>query len=234
MKFLLPFIALVLMHTAWSQGWRDTLNLARNAYKSQDYDRALSYYEKAQKGAPDGVDLSSEMGQTAYKARKYDRAEELYKQSPDKKKSDAYHNLGNSKMKQKDYAGAIEAYKDALRMNPADDETRYNLSEAIRQQKQEQKQQQQQQDNKQNQSQKNQQQQQAQNQNNAQNQSQKQSSNKNQSQQGQGDGEKQQGQLSNKAVDRMLDDLMKKEAETKQRMGGGTRTKNQSKSGKDW
>lgn len=229
MNFLRIFIAVMLLQTAWSQGWRDTLNLARNAYKSQEYDRALAYYEKAQKGAPQGVDLSSEMGQTAYKARKFDRAEELYKQAPNKKNSDSFHNLGNSKMKQKDYAGAIEAYKEALRINPKDDETRYNLSEAIRQQKQAQ-QQQQNQDKQQNN-------QQQQNQNQSQNQSQSQQSKPSQngqSQQGQGNQESQQGQLSNKAADRMLDDLMKKEAETKQRMGGGARGKNQSNSGKDW
>lgn len=233
MNFLRIFIAVMLLQTAWSQGWRDTLNLARNAYKSQEYDRALAYYEKAQKGAPQGVDLSSEMGQTAYKARKFDRAEELYKQAPNKKNSDSFHNLGNSKMKQKDYAGAIEAYKEALRINPKDDETRYNLSEAIRQQQQAQ-QQQQNQDKQQNNQQQNQQQQ---NQNQSQNQSQSQQSKPSQngqSQQGQGNQESQHGQLSNKAVDRMLNDLMKKEAETKQRMGGGARGKNQSNSGKDW
>ena len=48
------------------------------------------------------------------------------------------------------------------------------------------------------------------------------------------DGDKKQGTLPNKAVDKMLDDLMKKEAETKRKMtgvkGGGER----SISGKDW
>lgn len=40
----------------------------------------------------------------------------------------AFHNLGNTLMQQKDYAGAVEAYKNALRNNPTDDETRYNLA----------------------------------------------------------------------------------------------------------
>ena len=31
-------------------------------------------------------------------------------------------------MKAKDYSGAVEAYKNALRNNPADDETRYNYA----------------------------------------------------------------------------------------------------------
>lgn len=40
----------------------------------------------------------------------------------------AFHNLGNAYMKQEDYKQAVSAYKDALRNNPADDETRYNLA----------------------------------------------------------------------------------------------------------
>lgn len=42
----------------------------------------------------------------------------------------AYHNLGNAYMAQKDYAQAVRAYKDALRNDPSDDETRYNLAVA--------------------------------------------------------------------------------------------------------
>src|SRR5699024_9545732 len=45
-------------------------------------------------------------------------------------KHKAFHNLGNTYMKQKDYAQAVNAYKDALRNNPADEETRYNWAVA--------------------------------------------------------------------------------------------------------
>lgn len=40
----------------------------------------------------------------------------------------AFHNMGNAYMKQEDYAQAVKAYKDALRNDPTDDETRYNLA----------------------------------------------------------------------------------------------------------
>lgn len=43
-------------------------------------------------------------------------------------KHQAYHNLGNVFMNKKDYANAVEAYKQALRNNPNDEETRYNLA----------------------------------------------------------------------------------------------------------
>jgi Ca-activated chloride channel family protein len=39
-----------------------------------------------------------------------------------------FHNIGNALMQVKDYKGAVEAYKNALRNNPNDDETRYNYA----------------------------------------------------------------------------------------------------------
>ena len=44
----------------------------------------------------------------------------------------AWHNLGNRCMDTQQYDKAIEAYKEALRRNPTDDETRYNLALAIK------------------------------------------------------------------------------------------------------
>ena len=45
---------------------------------------------------------------------------------PDKHK--AFHNLGNTYMNDKKYQEAVESYKNALRNNPKDEETRYNLA----------------------------------------------------------------------------------------------------------
>ncbi len=43
-------------------------------------------------------------------------------------KHQAFHNMGNVAMKVKDYTNAVNAYKQALINNPADDETRYNYA----------------------------------------------------------------------------------------------------------
>jgi Ca-activated chloride channel family protein len=43
------------------------------------------------------------------------------------RKAQSYHNLGVICQSHKMYGEAIEAYKNALRLNPNDDETRYNL-----------------------------------------------------------------------------------------------------------
>ena len=44
--------------------------------------------------------------------------------------SDLYHNIGNTYLQQKKYAEAIEAFKNALRCNPADMDTKSNLAYA--------------------------------------------------------------------------------------------------------
>ena len=43
------------------------------------------------------------------------------------RKSKSFHNIGVICQTHKMYGEAIEAYKNALRLNPSDDETRYNL-----------------------------------------------------------------------------------------------------------
>lgn len=56
----------------------------------------------------------------------YGKAIENIKSRPQKHK--LFHNLGNAFMKEKNYSAAVEAYKNALRTNPSDEETRYNYA----------------------------------------------------------------------------------------------------------
>src|SRR5690554_8221402 len=66
-------------------------------------------------------------------------------------KHQIFHNMGNAFMNLKDYANAVEAYKNALRNNPADEQTRYNYALAKKMLQENQDQQNQNNDNKQDQ-----------------------------------------------------------------------------------
>ncbi len=57
---------------------------------------------------------------------RFKQATGIAKNKQDKHK--AFHNLGNTFMNRKNYKAAVESYKNALRNNPKDDQTRYNLA----------------------------------------------------------------------------------------------------------
>ncbi|MCE3228458.1 MAG: tetratricopeptide repeat protein [Bacteroidetes bacterium] len=44
----------------------------------------------------------------------------------------AWHNIGNCYMQQKEWQNAVDAYKKSLKFNPKDEETRYNLAYALK------------------------------------------------------------------------------------------------------
>ncbi len=44
----------------------------------------------------------------------------------------AWHNIGNCYLQKKDYRQAVDAYKKALKFDPKDEETRYNLAYALK------------------------------------------------------------------------------------------------------
>lgn len=227
MKRVVVFFIIGLSVPSFAQEtWRDTVLMARKLYKNKDYGKAYEYYKSIQNSVPEEVDLSDEMAQSAYKARSFKEAEEIYTQkntTTNNEVANKMHNVGNARMSQKDYAGAVEAYKDALRANPKDERTRYNLSEAMKKWKdqQSQKKKQNQQDSKQQQG----------------GQGNKQKQNNSQNPQNSSNSEKttpKTGQLSDRAIEKALDEVMKKEAQTKQRMNSRTGKNKAPKSGKDW
>lgn len=242
MRSSLLILVLLSSGVIHSQQWRDSLDAARKAYKEEKYLDALKYYKSAQKNAPENIEFSDEIGQTAYKARQFDIAEKIYRQNASNKlskqeKANNWHNAGNALMKKQNYSDAVEAYKESLRLNPADEETRYNLSEAIRQIKQAEKKQQNR--NKQNSNQQHQYQGQHGSQGEQDDKQQKGNQQKgNQGQNNNSDNQDSQndsqGQLTDQSVEKLLDKLTKEESETKRRLAPGGNKSKGNKSGKDW
>ncbi len=137
MKFLLLSFFSLVFFISNAQTWTDSLLKARQLYKSGDYETALKFYNNLEKSKPANIDLSSELGQTLYKSGDVESAQKKFENGLNNKeskvdKAKSYHNLGNSMMSKKDFQAAVNYYKEALRNNPSDEETRYNLSEAIR------------------------------------------------------------------------------------------------------
>ncbi|WP_142784742.1 tetratricopeptide repeat protein [Changchengzhania lutea] len=89
-------------------------------------------YRKAISEQPQTVAGIYNLGNSYYEKGNFDEAlyrhQQAAKTTTDKsEKHKAFHNMGNILMKNKKCKEAVEAFKSALRNNPADDETRYNL-----------------------------------------------------------------------------------------------------------
>jgi tetratricopeptide (TPR) repeat protein len=136
------------------------------AYEDGRYKDAEINYRKALTKDPNSQKATFNLGNSLYKQNNYDEAASQYlklAQNSGKvaSKANVYYNLGNSLLESKKYKESIDAYKMALRQNPKDEDTRYNLSYAmtkLQQQKKDQNKQQQQQQQQQQQKQQQQQQ----------------------------------------------------------------------------
>ena len=120
-----------------------------------------------------------------------------------------FHNMGVIFHSQKDYAKAVEAYKESLRNNPKDDETRYNLALAQKMLKD-----QQQNQNEQNQDQNQEQQQQQEKQDKQEQQNQ----NQNQEQQQPPQQEKKDNQMSKENAEQLLQSVMRDEKDVQDKV----------------
>lgn len=109
------------------------LKTAEEDLSENDFASAEASYRKAVAKNPENVTAKYNMANMYYgkekpsqAASRLNQAAKIAETKEDKHK--IYHNLGNSFMEQKKYKEAVEAYKNALRNNPKDEETRYNYA----------------------------------------------------------------------------------------------------------
>ncbi|ALJ05717.1 aerotolerance regulator BatC [Pseudalgibacter alginicilyticus] len=98
----------------------------------EDFVLAEMAYRKAISEKPETIAGMYNLGNSYYEKGAYNEAlfrlQQAAKTAISKaEKHKAFHNIGNILMKNKQCKEAVEAYKNALRNNPTDDETRYNL-----------------------------------------------------------------------------------------------------------
>ena len=140
--------------SASAQSDRQYVRQGNKQFKTGDFANAEVSYRKAIEKNPRNPQAVYNLG-NALLAQNKDSAAVVQFESAAKletnpmRRYQSFHNLGVICQSHKMYGEAIEAYKNALRLNPDDDETRYNLVLCQRQkQKQDQNQQNQDQQNK--------------------------------------------------------------------------------------
>lgn len=207
---------------------RDLIRKGNRMYNDSVYEQAEINYRKAMEVNPKSTVAMYNLANTLMQQNKLEEAMEQFagaarveKEKPNL--AQIYHNMGVIFQSQKDYAKAIEAYKQSLRNNPKDDETRYNLALAQKMLKD-------QQQNQQNQDQQNQQKQEE-----KQDQQQNQQQNQNNDQQQQPpQQQKQDNQMSKENAEQLLNSVMQDEKDVQDKVKKQQQVIKGNRLEKDW
>ena len=131
-KKVTTIILLLISMTAFAQTDRQFIRQGNKQFHRGDYPGAEVSYRKAVEKNPKNPQAAFNLG-NALMAQKKDSAAVVQFENASRletnplRKAQSYHNMGVVCQTHKMYGEAIEAYKNALRLNPNDDETRYNL-----------------------------------------------------------------------------------------------------------
>jgi len=187
------------------------------AYENEDFQAAAEFYRKGIEENTYSYEANFNLGDALYKQGEFESAtgqfDVLRQPGMDKSKlAKVYHNIGNGLLEQQKYAESVEAFKEALRNNPADSDSRYNLVYAMQKLEDQQCQQQDQQQDQENQDEQ-QEQQENQEQEQQENQEQQEQEEEQQEQQNQQEQEQQQEQGQQGQEEQPKDELSRQEAE---------------------
>ena len=230
MRFKLCILVLFMVTCAHAQNPNKLIRQGNNAYADSSYATAEKSYREALSTNQDAFNAAFNLADAIYKQGNYEESSALFqgltaKAESKKEKSMAYHNLGNSLLKEQKLDESIESYKNALRNNPYDHETKYNLAFAQRMKQLQESQQEQEQE----------QEQKSQEQESQEQESQEQESQEQESQEEQKPQKEQNpNQISKEEAEKMLDALQQQEKELQEdlqkKKGKGLKLKIE----KDW
>lgn len=149
-------LAMMSVASAMAQTDRQCIRHGNKDFRKGEAAKAEVAYRKALEKNPRNTQALYNLGNALFAQKKDSAAVQSLEQAAKSetsriRKAMAYHNIGVICQSHKLFGEAIEAYKSALRLNPKDDTTRYNLELCKRQQKQQKKDQDKQQQQKKNQ-----------------------------------------------------------------------------------
>lgn len=200
---------------AAAQSIRSLVNGGNDLYHDQKYTDAEVNYRKALEKEPGLVQGHFNLGNALARQGKAEDAIREYQSAlggatQKETRANAHYNIGNAFLQGQRFQEAVGSYVESLKLNPRDEQAKYNLSYALERLKQQQKQQQQQ-------PQKNQQDRNKQDQQKQQDQQQQQQKQQQQDQR-QASAQKQQKTMSKEEAARILDVLKNSERDVQKRL----------------
>lgn len=224
-RTLLLMLALFCDIVCMAQADRQYIRSGNKFYRQQNYVKAEAEYRKALSANGENPQALYNLGCALMMQQKDSAAIVQYQkagkvETSPMRKAKVFHNIGVVCQNHKMYGDAIDAYKESLRNNPNDDETRYNLALCKRLNKNKP---QQNKNNKDNKDKNNKDKQKKQNQNKDKQDKDKQKQNQNQ-----------QNQMSKDNAEQLLNAAMQDEKATQQRVKDAMRQNRSRKLQKNW
>ncbi|MBS1669068.1 MAG: tetratricopeptide repeat protein [Bacteroidetes bacterium] len=220
--FTLIFLFSFCAKSLFAQKENVAIRKGNRLYKEQKLDESQKQYQQALQESPDNPAALYNLGNTQFRKNSFEDAVKSYDALLDhtdnnKIKQQGYYNKGVALAKEQKLEESIAAWKDALKLDPNDEDARENLQKALMEQKN--KQQQQQKDDKKQKD-------------------KKQDKNKDQQKKDQDKKDQQQQQqpksrLSKQQVEQLLKALQQKEKDAQDKMNQN-KTRSLSQPDKDW
>jgi len=131
----LIIILLLLPSLSFAQKEAKLIREGNKSFKEGAFKEAEINYRKSLEINKASLKGEFNLGDALYELKDYESSQQQFEALSKKiedplKRSEAFHNLGNSFLSTKKYQESIDAYKNALRNNPADMDTKYNLEYA--------------------------------------------------------------------------------------------------------
>lgn len=247
MRYILLIISLCMAVGSYAQRTdRDFVRRGNKLYADSLFVKAEVEYRRALDVNPQSMEAMYNLGNSLLAQQKAEEAMKLYQAAAslipaggrniavadeDKMKlAQIYHNMGVLLQSSQQLDACIEAYKSALRNNPRDHETRYNLTLAMKQRQQQQQEQQQNQDQ-QNQDQQKEEEKQEQEQQEQQNQQEQEQQEQQEQQQQQ---PQEQQDMSKENAEQMLNAIMQDEKEIQEKVQKAMQEVQPRRFEKDW
>ncbi len=137
MKTLMLITALlaVLMLSACSPEGPASIQEGNEAFEADQYEQAQEAYDRALEAMPESPEVTYNSANTLYKQEQFGEAKYKLDVSAETAEPSlsqyAAFNAGNSLYMSEEYEAAVEAYKQALRLDPTDQEAKHNLELAL-------------------------------------------------------------------------------------------------------
>ena len=135
-KYYLILVTMFFVCVSYGQKQNTHIIAGNKLYKEEKFDKALLEYMKALEVDAGNAVANYNLGNTYFRGKRYEEAAKTFDNtiatdSSTTMRQKGFYNKGVSLSKQNKLEESIEAYKMAVRLNPADSNARINLQKAL-------------------------------------------------------------------------------------------------------